>query len=415
MAKVFIEETSLTAIGDAIRAKTGDNALMSPAEMAEAIEGITTGGGGGSDDCNGRHIPEEALTITGNCSYKFANSGWNWFIEQCGDEITTKDISNANNMFTSSKQLTSIPFDLNFVSGGCDVTSMFSFCKKIKTIPAIDFKQTSKHQSFQNLFNGCNNLEEIGKLSNLYPNNFGNMFDSCNRLRYLPEFENLNLSRVHSYAYAGGSYVFRYCYSLRSIPEELLKQLYNPLGTSSSYVVFPGSFQDCYVLDELRGVSPVTGALTSNVFLNTVNGCNRLKDFIFDTQEDGTPYEVNWKSQTLDLTSYVGYAYELFAGSSIKVLEFNSGITADKRVTDDTSYQALKNDPDWFTTDIAYSRYNHDSAVNTINSLPITTNTGCTIKFKGALGSATDGGAINTLTEEEIAVAAAKGWTVTLV
>ena len=103
------------------------------------------------------------------------------------------------------------------------------------------------------------------------------------------------------------------------------------------------------------------------------------------------------------------------------ILNYNSGITADKEVTDDATYQALKNDPDWFTCDIKYSRYNHDSAVRTINSLPDTsaylataggTNT---IKFKGAAGSATDGGAINTLTSEEIAVATAKGWTVTFV
>lgn len=33
----------------------------------------------------------------------------------------------------------------------------------------------------------------------------------------------------------------------------------------------------------------------------------------------------------------------------------------------------------------------------------------------GKAGSKTDGGAINTMTAEEIAVAAAKGWTVTLV
>ena len=137
----------------------------------------------------------------------------------------------------------------------------------------------------------------------------------------------------------------------------------------------------------------------------------RLKDVIFATQDDGTPYSVNWKSAIIDLTS-VGYAPSYYA--SYVTTSYNSGITSDKQVTDDASYQALKNDPDWFTTDMAYSRYNHDSAVNTINSLPITTNTGCTIKFTGALGSATDGGAINTLTEEEIAVAAAKGWTVTL-
>ena len=70
---------------------------------------------------------------------------------------------------------------------------------------------------------------------------------------------------------------------------------------------------------------------------------------------------------------------------------------------------------------MAYSRYNHDSAVATINSLPDTSaylaaNGGTnTIKFKGAAGSATDGGAINTLTEEEIAVATAKGWTCSFV
>ena len=68
-----------------------------------------------------------------------------------------------------------------------------------------------------------------------------------------------------------------------------------------------------------------------------------------------------------------------------------------------------------------FSRYNHDSAVATINSLPDTsaylaTKGGTnTIKFYGVLGALTDGGAINTLTEQEIAVAAAKGWTVTFV
>jgi hypothetical protein len=98
---------------------------------------------------------------------------------------------------------------------------------------------------------------------------------------------------------------------------------------------------------------------------------------------------------------------------------YSSGITIDKKVIDDATYQALKNDPDWYTFKVEYSRYNHDSAVNTINSLPDTsaylataggTNT---IKFNGKSGSKTDGGAINTLTAEEIAVATAKGWTVT--
>ena len=81
----------------------------------------------------------------------------------------------------------------------------------------------------------------------------------------------------------------------------------------------------------------------------------------------------------------------------------------------------MKNDPDSWSNSLDYSKYNHDSAVETINSLPDTSayiaTAGGTniIKFEGASGAKTDGGAINTLTEEEIAVAAAKGWTVTLV
>ena len=59
--------------------------------------------------------------------------------------------------------------------------------------------------------------------------------------------------------------------------------------------------------------------------------------------------------------------------------------------------------------------------METINSLPVVQKASSTddntfiIKFYGNAGSATDGGAINTMTEEEIAVATSRGWTVTLV
>ena len=43
MGKVFIEEQNLTAIGDAIREKTGKTDLLNPTAMPEEIKGITTG------------------------------------------------------------------------------------------------------------------------------------------------------------------------------------------------------------------------------------------------------------------------------------------------------------------------------------------------------------------------------------
>lgn len=46
MAKYFIQEETLTAIGDAIRSKTGGTETLTPAEMVTVIESIETGGGG---------------------------------------------------------------------------------------------------------------------------------------------------------------------------------------------------------------------------------------------------------------------------------------------------------------------------------------------------------------------------------
>ena len=49
MAKVFIEETTLTSIGDAIRDKAGTNELISPLDMPNAIINLPSGGGGGGE------------------------------------------------------------------------------------------------------------------------------------------------------------------------------------------------------------------------------------------------------------------------------------------------------------------------------------------------------------------------------
>ena len=208
--------------------------------------------------------------------------------------------------------------------------------------------------------------------------------------------------------------MFNNCYSLRSFPISLIKSG-NPYIRYNSNYYYDG-FYGCYALDELINLPiPYTKTTwTSNAFIDTFRNCHRLKDITFKTNDDGTAIAVKWKGQVIDLTNYVGYT-----SIGDEATKYNSGITADKRVTDATSYEALNNDPDWFTADVNYSRYNHDSAVNTINSLPdasayLATAGGTnTIKFKGSSGTNTDGGAISNLTETEIAVATAKGWTVT--
>ena len=407
----------MTAIANAIRQKTGGSAQLNLDEMAIAISGIT--GGGGAD------LPEEAFNITGNCAYRFMNGGWDWFIRDYGNRVKTSDISNLVQMFDGSK-VENIPFNLNAN-------------KKLR------------YMDFSFLFYNCINLKSIPKIGNIPAiKESNNMFSFCRKLRYLPEdiadwFDWSYMDAQTSSYNCSRAYMCSHCYSLRSIPMSFLSHA-NP-KIVYNYTYFTGGFQNCYVLDELVDLPiPYTNTYTSNLFSATFDYNSRLKNMTFALQENGLPIEVNWKSQTINLVR-AGYV-EISAPKPMSewnaeylesekqklasIIGYNSGITLDKAIYNDETYALLKNDPDSFC--IAnnynaggkdyrcydYSRYNHDSAVATINSLPDTsaylataggTNT---IKFKSAAGAKTDGGAINTLTQEEIAVATAKGWTVSL-
>lgn len=388
MSKVFIEESTLTAIGDSIRAKTGGTELIAPLDMPSEIDGIETGGG--NDPTN------EELTFTGDVSNLFQNNKWNWFIEKYGNRISVKDITTGSYAFQNSsniEDLSMIHFSLSNTGAGGVLGSTFMSCNKLKKLPAAT---GVVRRYMNNLFNSCYNLtgEEISKfLCGLTPYN-----DS--QYNYYNMFYN--------------------CYSVRDLTDVCdwfhNKLLNFPDKSFSTY--YSSQFYNCRALDEITNlyVPRTTQATTTNRFSQTFSGCYRVKNIMFQTQEDGSPYKVSWKSQTIDLSGTIGYCPSDYFNDN----PYNSGITYDKKVSNDDQYIALKDDPDWYTTYVNYSRYNHDSAVNTINSLPdasayLATAGGTnTIKFKGATGSSTDGGAINTLTEEEIAVAAAKGWTVTL-
>lgn len=375
----------LNAIGDAIRAKTGGTEKLTLDAMPTEIAAIETGGG---------EIPEEAFVVRGNCDYRFANGGWNWFIKDYANKITTTNITSCNNMFFNLT-MESIPFEINCSDSAVPCKYMFSQ-SRLKTLPKIN---NCKPSILQYFCENCYYLREI-------PADFDDGFDWSN---------DTNTSR---------SYQFRNCYSLRAVPSEFLG---HGRGDSNSQTYFYYGFNCCYTLDELTDIpfpaTMLSRTQTSNYFLYSFNQCSRLKNLTF-AMPDGAPYVVKWKNQTIDLTQTVGY---IPITASAYITNYNSGITEDKRVYDDVSYQALKDDPDWYATDIAYSRYNHDSAVATINSLPDTSaylatqSSGTnTIKFKGGSGAYTNGsdvatGGVEYLTEAEIAVAAAKGWTVSIV
>jgi hypothetical protein len=375
----------LNEIGDAIREKTGKEDKLTLAQMPDEIRAIETGESGET---------MEPFVLSGDLVYLDYNGVWDGPLQDLGEKglIKTKDITSLERVFYSSK-LEEIPFVLNVKENvECNFLNVFYNCHNLKKLPKIN---NCAPTSLQQTFYACKNLTSDEA------NSFLRQLDLE---KYLPT--------ANKY---GASQMFEYCHSFRKIDEDLLSKIVSNTTMNARTIYYRG-FYCCASLDEIKRL-PVWNntAYTSNMFTNAFDSTCRIKDLTFDLNEDGSPKKAQWKGQTIDLTYYVGVV-----GVDSYILNYNSGITKDKQVSDDATYQSLKDDPDWFTTNSDYSRYNHDSAVNTINSLPDTSEYLATaggtniIKFKGVNGSKTDGGAISTLTDEEIAVAIEKGWTVTI-
>jgi hypothetical protein len=369
--RVAINESTLTAIGDAIREKTDTTDLLAPGAMPAAIRSITTGTGEGFD---GTIVFENQ---TGK--YMFAYGAGDKFIEQYGDQVSMSNITDASYMFYDT-EITNIPFTIGLNTD--NLANMFERSKKLITSPKIELTTDKNTLDMNYMFDQCKDLREVD-------------------LSFIPDhITGINQVRI-----------FRACRSLRNISHlEKLKALYvYPSGVSQ----YSDMFLRCESLDRITNFYPEETNSIGMYTDTTFKGCGRIDNLTF-AMNGTTPYIRPWKGVDIDLR-YSGYVI-----SETSELD-PFPISAEKRVVNDEDYNALKNDPDWWTSDPKYSRYNHDSAVNTINSLPDTSaylaEKGGTnhIIFKMGAGSATDAGAAGNLTSAEAAVAAAKGWTITIV
>ena len=141
---------------------------------------------------------------------------------------------------------------------------------------------------------------------------------------------------------------------------------------------------------------------------------NITEEIQFEMEDENTPKTATWFNQTLYMCNN--------AISGVGITQSNNYVpTGWTFINTDALYEQYKGQ-DNVCYSIAYSQYNHYAALRTIKSLPdcsayITAHnkTANKIRFCKNSGSATEAGAINTLTTEEIAIATNKGWTVVLV
>lgn len=289
----------------------------------------------------------------------FSNGKFSWVLEHYTSLLSFSNIQDADSCFYSVKSdvdLTNLTFYMK--DGYSNRIGKMFYYSNLPHLPHI-----------VGAINDCSELFRQSYMKSI-PDNFFDDFI----FKKKPSFYSSEI-RCSS--------IFQGCKNLTKVPSlKAFKQLDLALVPTSTYGNFYYYlFNHCSSLQEVRDLPIVYGINSKaeeNFFAGMVANTEKLSSFTFEP------------NQTARLSNQVLYLS-------------TTGYKEDY-------YDRYKKD----------SVYNHDSAVETINSLPDTsaflaeaggTNT---ISFYSDQGANTEGGAIGNLTAEEIAVAAAKGWTVAL-
>lgn len=250
--------------------------------------------------------------------------------------------------------------------------------------------------------------------------------------------------------WTGADCLAEYLYSCESVPARWLQvpKYFDPSNYSSygnyknvgsSWNPYYYMFGDGYTEKAWRSIDGLEIIpMDCNGTVYVVGPCLHTVKFVTD---NGTPRSASWNNMTLKFgynngqQYFIGFSYN---GQSVYPRSKRTttwGTTfSDHIITNETEYQLYKDEADkvvkqgyqdTYTNSVTgesergyfgilFSNYNHDSMVETINSLPDLTEAGtaCTISFATKLGKLTNEGGFDKLTEQEIAVAVAKGWTV---
>ena len=379
MADYLIKDTTLTNIADAIRAKKSSTDTYTPAEMATAISSIETGGGGGE-------LTEEDLAFTGDLRYFNYNGRMSKIIKKCGSKMKFNRVKNFSFAFGGNDSLNSDFSNWTIDLYKCDLTRCFESQSHITAFPKFQGIVTVMQQLF---------------LSNIHRESIPDDLFSADT-----EF----ICKEYNHNYMG---IFQDCWWLKKLPlwfKNMTFTVDRDFNYSPYSSFYYNTFNSCYQLKELTlPIFPAPAKLRENCFMDTFRSVSSMRKFVFAPPPAGNE-AVLWTHQTIDLANG-SCGYDPSASASDP-----------KLIYDDETYNLYKNDPDATVKKLEYSFYNHDSALETIKSLPYAqfvdipqSQLQNVIKFYGKSGEKTDGGAINTLTAEEIAIATNKGWTVSFV
>lgn len=290
-----------------------------------------------------------------------------------------------------------------------DLSSAFNN-SSLSAIPPISIRGKV---NVNRAFSGCINLTQLPTFIQYTPSakivELVYMFNDCASITNIPSAYLSSITGYDSNTSNSTIGLFQNCLSLKEMLDT---------GICTSSVEFSHMFENCCQLNKIVGLIMPNTEFVSNKFTDMFKNCVMMSKLTFSGSGN-----YQWKSQTIDFTTCgydttTNHTYSTTMVGNVKEFTFDSA----KQVTDASTYNQLKDTADWWTADVAYSKYDRQSAIATIKSLPdtknyLSSNGGTnTIKFKKNAGSAKgDNYNMSKLSASEIAVATAKGWTVSLV
>ena len=299
-------------------------------------------------------------------------------------QLDTSNVTNMSNMFYQCRSLTTIPqLDTSNVT---NMSNMFYYCTSLTTIPQLD---TSNVTSMSNMFYMCNLLTTIPQLDTSNVTNMNSMLYYCSKLTTIPQ---LNTSKVKDM-----SYMFQECSKLTTIP-----QLDTSNVTNMSCM-----FQECSKLTTIPQLDTSNVKDMSRMFSNCPSltelpnfNCAKVTNF-------GTSSNSTWlydcsnveKMGVVDCDSVPNISYFFGNGTRTYLTEFGGCRNLGKASSvSGTNGNYFMN----YAPNLSYQ-----SVLNVLNGLYDRASAGLSV-----LTLKLHANHLAMLSEDDIAIATNKGWTI---
>lgn len=300
----------------------------------------------------------------------------------------------ANNMMQYCYALTGIPqMDMTAIT---ELKYAWSQCYALRSIPAMVLTSCL---TVQRMFEECYGLTTVDDINMPAATDASYMFNSCQSLKTVGHISAPMCTTMLA--------MFSSCYALQSVDS-----IYAPLCKNANYM-----FQNCYALREVPAIAPTVPCTA----LYLCYRCYELMsvDAVDFSHITDLTYAFNeclslqrLPDMHLDVCTNISNALrDCISLMTIDRLRANKISNFNNTFSGCRALSSIKLDPDvegWSgaAISIPQSSLSHDAVVALINSLPVVTSTRTL--------SITSSPAAGTLTEDELAVATAKNWTVTV-